>query len=99
MERRTAARSTHGQSATATRRVVTVGDVSDLLQGGSGDDIIEAIEESTNIGEDTMIAGGGNDIIEAHDGVKDTIDCGSGTDTVSADAEPTDKLAANCYDQ
>jgi hypothetical protein len=76
---------------------VTVGDVSDLLQGGSGDDIIEAIEESTNIGEDTMIAGG-NDIIEAHDGVKDTIDCGSGTDTVSADAEPTDKLAANCYD-
>jgi hypothetical protein len=43
---------------------VTVGDVSDLLQGGSGDDIIEAIEESTNKGEDTMIAGGGNDIIE-----------------------------------
>jgi hypothetical protein len=51
-----------------------------------------------NPGQDTIKAGKGNDFIEAEDGYKDTIDCGSGTDEVYFDAN-LDQVAANCEKQ
>jgi hypothetical protein len=53
---------------------------------------------SATPGQDTIKAGKGNDIVEAEDGYKDTIDCGSGTDEVYFDAN-LDQVAANCEKQ
>ena len=50
---------------------------------------------SWNPGNDTVKAGKGNDEIEADDGRKHLIDCGSGTDKVTFD-KSLDKVAANC---
>jgi Ca2+-binding RTX toxin-like protein len=50
-----------------------------ILSGG-GDDIVEP-----RGGADTVQAGTGDDVIVANDGVRDTIDCGDGTDRVVAD--------------
>jgi len=52
----------------------------------------------SNPGQDTIKAGKGNDIVEAEDGYKDTIDCGSGTDEVYFD-QNIDQVAANCEKQ
>jgi BNR repeat-like domain/RTX calcium-binding nonapeptide repeat (4 copies) len=43
---------------------------------------------------DTIVAGAGNDLIQAAFGGIDTVNCGAGRDIVSADA--TDRIAANC---
>jgi hypothetical protein len=67
----------------------------DTLIGGFGRDVI-----SGGPGHDTISSGGGNDLIYAHDGSKDTINCGETNgykhdlDTVYADR--TDHVAANC---
>jgi hypothetical protein len=53
---------------------------SDRLIGGPGKDTI-----SPGAGRDTVLAGTGNDTISAADGVRETIDCGPGKDTVRAD--------------
>jgi hemolysin type calcium-binding protein len=63
----------------------------DDLGGGSGDDVING-----GGGSDTLSGGDGDDTIQAQDGEPDTISCGSGTDTVLADA--TDSVAADCAD-
>ena len=53
------------------------------LRGGSGDDKIKA---PAGLGYNFITGDDGNDIINAENGAPDTIDCGSGKDTVSFDA-------------
>jgi Ca2+-binding RTX toxin-like protein len=60
-----------------------------LLKGGGGADTLTG-----GLGADTLNGGGGNDRIEARDGVVDTVQCGSGTDTVIADTGDT--VASDC---
>jgi Ca2+-binding RTX toxin-like protein len=52
----------------------------DFLVGGPGRDRIDP-----GFGRDTVEAGPGNDLIRAHDGTRDVIDCGAGSDRVSQD--------------
>jgi Ca2+-binding RTX toxin-like protein len=52
----------------------------DSLAGGSGRDLLIG-----GAGLDSLRGGPGNDTIRARDGKRDTIDCGSGKDTVVAD--------------
>jgi hypothetical protein len=59
---------------------LTGGKGNDRLTGGPGNDTI-----SPGSGRDVVDAGGGNDIINSVDGVKETIVCGAGRDTVRAD--------------
>jgi RTX calcium-binding nonapeptide repeat (4 copies)/Domain of unknown function DUF11/Fibronectin type III domain/FG-GAP repeat len=61
----------------------------DILYGGPGNDTIYG-----GSGADRIFGGRGNDTIYAADGVKDTIDCGTGHDVVYADKH--DKVAKNC---
>jgi hypothetical protein len=61
------------------------------IDGGGGDDVITG-----GAGPDTLIGGDGNDTIHARDGEVDTIECGSGADTV--DADPADLLSLDCDD-
>jgi hypothetical protein len=50
----------------------------------------------TFVGTDSVSAGAGDDVIEAHDDAgQDTIDCGDGIDTVDFDAG-VDVVADNC---
>jgi hypothetical protein len=53
----------------------------DKLSGGSGNDKLKG-----GSGKDSYDAGSGNDSIDAKDGVKETIRCGRGKDSVKADA-------------
>jgi RTX calcium-binding nonapeptide repeat (4 copies) len=63
------------------------------MLGGDGADFIRA----DDAGRDTVRAGSGNDVIEAHDDAgKDTINCGDGTDTVDFDGGGDDVVAADC---
>lgn len=57
----------------------------DHLFGGPGNDVIRG-----GAGRDVISGGPGRDTIDSADGVRDTVDCGSGNDTVKADS--TDKL-------
>ena len=74
----------------------------DYLEGNRGDDVLAGGENNDDIdargdvaGEEDFVYGGpGNDEINSQDGVKDTIQCGSGTDTVFHDA--IDVVAADC---
>ena len=50
----------------------------DLLSGGIGRDYIYAVEHSNGPGEDTVKGGRGDDLIDAIDKTRDTIDCGAG---------------------
>jgi hypothetical protein len=59
---------------------LTAGKGNDRLTGGPGNDTL-----SPGSGRDVVDAGGGNDTINSVDGVKETIDCGAGKDTVRAD--------------
>jgi hypothetical protein len=52
----------------------------DKLYGDAGNDTITG-----GAGRDAMFGGSGNDTIQAKDGERDTIDCGSGRDSVVAD--------------
>ena len=52
----------------------------DRLIGGPGNDVL-----LPGSGRDVVSAGTGNDTISARDGVRETIDCGRGKDTVRAD--------------
>jgi Ca2+-binding RTX toxin-like protein len=61
----------------------------DILSGGNGDDDITG-----GTGKDTMSGSAGDDTFHAVDGVKDSITCGEGNDTVFKD--PIDKASANC---
>jgi RTX calcium-binding nonapeptide repeat (4 copies)/Domain of unknown function DUF11 len=59
---------------------LTGGAGNDRLTGGAGDDTL-----SPGSGRDAVDAGAGNDTINAVDGVRETIECGPGRDTVRAD--------------
>jgi hypothetical protein len=59
---------------------LTGGKGNDRLTGGPGNDTF-----SPGSGRDVVDAGGGNDTINSVDGVKETIECGAGKDTVRAD--------------
>jgi Ca2+-binding RTX toxin-like protein len=73
----------------------------DVITGGSGDDTIDGADGSDTIqggpGQDSLLGDGsitdtGNDKIDAADGQRDAVQCGSGSDTV--DADRIDKLEA-----
>jgi hypothetical protein len=68
----------------------TVGgeDGDDTLAGGAGNDKIDG-----GPGSDNINGGDGNDTITSADGTRDAIDCGAGTDAVTADT--TDQVT-NC---
>ncbi len=71
----------------------------DVLSGGSGDDVLRGLvgadRLSSGSGEDEVFGGSGRDAIsggsgddfisDGDDGVRDTINCGTGFDTVRAD--------------
>jgi RTX calcium-binding nonapeptide repeat (4 copies)/FG-GAP-like repeat len=61
----------------------------DRLDGGVGKDQI-----TPGAGADQVKGGGGDDSISARDGTRDTIDCGSGRDKVTADRN--DRVDRNC---
>jgi Ca2+-binding RTX toxin-like protein len=69
--------------------VLNGGKGNDTIFGGAGDDRI-----SGGPGRDKLFGGPGNDVIAAADGARDTIDCGAGDDSVTADK--TDVVAKNC---
>ena len=52
-----------------------------MLDGGPGDDRLTAGPDA-----DDLVAGDGNDLIDARNGVEDSIDCGPGDDTAIVDA-------------
>jgi Ca2+-binding RTX toxin-like protein len=62
--------------------------------GGSGPDRIRADRSQLPGDVETVSAGRGDDEILSVDQIKDTIDCGSGTDRYIVD--PIDDFAANC---
>lgn len=61
----------------------------DELRGGAGNDVLYG-----DAGKDKLQGGKGDDAIHADDGTKDQISCGSGNDTVIADAN--DRVASDC---
>ncbi len=61
----------------------------DRLSGGAGNDRL-----SGNAGFDRFFAGTGADHISARDGRRETIDCGAGADSVTADRN--DRVLSNC---
>jgi hypothetical protein len=72
---------------------------SDIYRGGVKADSVNARDSSSlNPGEDTVMTDGGQDFIDAIDGVKDTINCGDGVDTVFFDVG-IDVVANNCENQ
>ena len=75
----------------------------DMLSAGGGDDLLDGNEGNDTLdggagndklsggtGTDTIMGGAGDDTIRTADGLEETIDCGEGTDTITADAQ--DKL-------
>lgn len=60
---------------------LTGGTGDDQLLGGTGNDTITG-----NGGADRLSGAAGDDVINARDGVADTVDCGEGSDRVVADA-------------
>jgi Ca2+-binding RTX toxin-like protein len=70
----------------------------DWIWGGTGNDTIYGGYNRDTLygdaGNDTIWGENDPDTINAVDGEVDTIDCGSGDDTVTAD--PEDNVAANC---
>jgi Ca2+-binding RTX toxin-like protein len=73
----------------------------DTLSGGSGaDTLIGGSENDVLIGgldADTLDGGTGDDSIDARDGVRDSISCGPGADTVTLDLkEPLPSVFAGC---
>jgi hypothetical protein len=70
----------------------------DRLDGGSGNDSLAGSEGSDLItggrGRDGISGGAGADTVFARDGFTDTIRCGSGRDTVTADRR--DRVARDC---
>ena len=70
----------------------------DRLDGGSGDDSLVGAEGADRLtggpGRDSVSGGAGADTIFVREGFTDTVRCGSGRDTVSADRR--DRVARDC---
>ncbi|HKP88559.1 MAG TPA: hypothetical protein VJT75_01170 [Thermoleophilaceae bacterium] len=69
--------------------VLRGGPGADVLRGGNGKDILRG-----GTGRDSFDAGAGNDTIEARDGLKETVDCGTGAKDVAV-VDETD-VVTNC---
>jgi len=69
--------------------VVRGGAGADELSGGVGGDMIDG-----GPGSDVIEAGSGSDVVHARDGVRDSVSCGAGRDTVVADR--IDLVSADC---
>lgn len=63
----------------------------DVIRGLGGADTINGRGDG-----DSLYGGGGGDVIRARDGERDRIDCGAGRDTVYADPDNEDAIAADC---
>lgn len=73
---------------------------SDTLVGGGGQDNIFTTEfPSSSPGVDTVRAGAGNDGIDAVDGFKDLINCGTGDSDLVYFDQGLDEVASNCERQ
>jgi Ca2+-binding RTX toxin-like protein len=59
------------------------------LDGGDGNDTLTGLG-----GADTLTGGVGNDVIQARDGVADTVSCGTGDDRAVVD--PADQVSPDC---
>jgi Ca2+-binding RTX toxin-like protein len=59
------------------------------LSGGNASDDLDG-----GPGRDTLLGGAGRDVVEAVDGERDYLDCGSGNDAARVD--PYDRVARNC---
>jgi Ca2+-binding RTX toxin-like protein len=77
----------------------------DVITGDAGDDMIDGADGSDTIqggpGQDSILGDGdirdtGNDKIDAVDGERDTVQCGSGADTVDADRIDTVEGGGEC---
>jgi Ca2+-binding RTX toxin-like protein len=77
----------------------------DVITGDAGDDMIDGADGSDTIqggpGRDSILGDGtvtdtGNDKIDAVDGERDAVQCGSGTDTVDADKVDTLEAGGLC---
>src|SRR5215218_6648560 len=70
----------------------------DDLRGFAGDDVLNGGENDDELyggaGHDALFAGGGDDFVEAKDGQRDYVECGSGDDQASVDAR--DYVARSC---
>ena len=70
----------------------------DRISGGSGNDRIEGNSGKDRLeggsGRDSLSGGSGNDRIDARDGRRDRISCGTGRDTVLADR--IDRVSRSC---
>ena len=65
------------------------GDGDDRVNGGDGDDVLRG-----DLGRDSVSGGKGNDTLDTRDGVRDTMLCGPGRDTVRADRR--DRVGRDC---
>lgn len=65
------------------------GDGADRLDGGEGNDALIG-----GSGLDLFLAGGGGDRLDSRDGRRDGVECGDGTDSVTADRR--DRVARDC---
>ena len=82
----------------ATPRATTTSSFNDRINGGAGDDRIFGEAGNDRLtggsGKDRISGGQGKDDIWSRDGERDVITCGSGRDSVHADA--LDKVSSNC---
>ncbi len=74
--------------------VIDAGFGDDTIVGGPGKDRISADTAGGDCGPYWCKTDFGNDTIDVRDGEVDSVDCGAGTDTVTADAD--DVIAPNC---
>lgn len=68
----------------------------DTLNGFAGEDKIDALNDPQDKGKDTVSGGPGNDAIAANDGVKDKIDCGTGSKDIAYSDKGLDIVSSNC---
>jgi hypothetical protein len=77
---------------------LTGGKGDDSLEGGKGSDVLNGEAGNDSItggaGTDSVEAGDGDDSIDVRDGKADRVNCGSGSDSVVADA--ADVVASDC---
>jgi Ca2+-binding RTX toxin-like protein len=70
----------------------------DIMRGRAGADVLYGLAGNDTLiggtGKDRLHGGTGNDTLSARDGLRDTITCGTGRDTVNAD--PVDRVANDC---
>ncbi|MBA2461691.1 MAG: hypothetical protein H0V45_08020, partial [Actinobacteria bacterium] len=86
------------RTGTARRDVLRGTRGPDVLRGLGGADLLYGLRGNDVLlggrGQDRLLAGAGSDVVQAKDGVRDTIACGLGRDVVYADR--ADRIARDC---